>query len=70
MNQNKVTDMATRLLKRYGDRAFEVSMPDEASYILMRATLLKMGRETGPDGEFFVVKVSPSPLLEVNSPAH
>ena len=57
MTQAESTDMATRLLASYGDRAFEVSMPDEASYDQMRTTFDRLGRATGPDGEFFVIKV-------------
>lgn len=59
MTQIEATDMATQLLATYGHRAFEISMPDKASYELMRSTFLTMGRESGPDGEFFVVKVFP-----------
>jgi hypothetical protein len=51
--------MATQLLTSYGNRAFEVSMPDEESYNQMRSTFAQLGRQTGPDGEFFVIKVFP-----------
>jgi hypothetical protein len=60
MTQEESTNMATQLLAAYGDRAFEVSMPDEASYDQMRATIKALGREALPDGEFFVVTV-PAP---------
>lgn len=60
MTENEAMDMATQLLSRYGDRAFEISMPDEASYILMRETFARLGRKSGPDGEFYVVKVAPA----------
>jgi len=59
MTEKEATDMATQLLTTYGSRGFEVSMPDQASYDLMRTTLASMGRPTGPDGEFFVIKVDP-----------
>ena len=58
--QQESNDMAMRLLASYGDRAFEVSMPDEASYDQMRETLAGLGRPTGPDGESFVIKVAPT----------
>ncbi|CAN5603208.1 hypothetical protein BH11ARM2_BH11ARM2_32040 [soil metagenome] len=58
MNQTEATEMATSLLTTYGDRPFEISMPDKAEYDQMRATFLRLGRPTGPDGEFFVIKVS------------
>ena len=32
-------------------------MPDSASYDQMRKTFARLGRTTGPDGEFFVIKV-------------
>jgi len=57
MTQKESTDMATKLLATYDDRAFEISMPDKASYDQMRQTLAGLGRPTGPDGEFFVIKV-------------
>jgi hypothetical protein len=60
MTQIEATDMATQLLATYGLRGFEISMPDKVSYDIMRATLLDMGRESGPDGEFFVIKVFPA----------
>jgi len=60
MTQIEATDMATQLLATYGLRGFEISMPDEASYGIMRETLLKMGRESGPDGEFYVIRVFPA----------
>ena len=60
MTQQEATNMATQLLAAYGTRGFEVSMPDQADYDLMRATLAHLGRETGPDGEFFVIKVTPA----------
>ena len=59
MTDREATDMATKLLTSYGDRAFEISMPDKAGYDLMRTTFARLGRPTGPDGEFFVVKVFP-----------
>ena len=51
--------MATQLLESYRERAFEISMPDAPSYELMRKTFADLGRQTGPDGEFFVIKVFP-----------
>ncbi len=60
MTEKEATDMATQLLSSYRDRAFEISMPDQASYDLMRSTFARMGRNTGPDGEFFVIKVFPT----------
>lgn len=57
MTQQEATNMATQLLATYQERAFEISMPDEPSYDLMRATFAGLGRPTGPDGEFFVIKV-------------
>jgi hypothetical protein len=59
MTETEATEMATQLLSSYGDRAFEISMPDEHDYSIMRAALARLGRTTGPDGEFFVVKVFP-----------
>lgn len=60
MNEKEAFDMAKHLLETYGDRGFDVSMPDEAEYGLMRTAFDRLGRETGPDGEFFVVKVAPA----------
>ncbi len=60
MTQSDATNMAIQLLSTYGDRAFEISMPDQSSYDLMRSTFAELGRETGPDGEFFVIKVFPT----------
>ncbi|MEZ0327581.1 MAG: hypothetical protein ACAH95_16905 [Fimbriimonas sp.] len=57
MTQKEATDMAVQLLATYPHRAFEISMPDKADYDLMRATLRRLGRKSGPDGEFFVIKV-------------
>jgi hypothetical protein len=59
MTEKEATDMATQLLSSYRHRGFEISMPDEESYNQMRATLARLGRDTGPDGEFFVIKVFP-----------
>jgi len=60
MTPQEATDMATQLLSTYAHRSFEISMPDEPSYTLMRSTLARLGRKTGPDGEFFVIKVAPA----------
>jgi hypothetical protein len=57
MTEVEASSLAEQLLDSHAERAFEISMPDEASYALMRMTFAKLGRETGPDGEFFVVKV-------------
>jgi hypothetical protein len=57
MTEIEAGDLARQLIKTYADRAFEISMPDGPSYELMRSTFAKLGRPTGPDGEFFVVKV-------------
>ena len=57
MTEKEAKDMAKQLLSTYAEQAFEISMPDEASYRLMRATFAGLGRSTGPDGEFFVIKV-------------
>lgn len=58
MTETEATDMAARLLASYGERAFEISMPDEASYDLMRAAFTRLGRMNGPGGEFFIIKVA------------
>jgi hypothetical protein len=58
MTQQEATDMATELLGRYPTRGFDISMPDRESYNLMRTTINSLGREAGPDGDFFVVRVS------------
>ncbi len=57
MTEKEATDMATQLISTYNHRPFEISMPDAESYALMRKTFGDLGRETGPDGEFFVIKV-------------
>jgi hypothetical protein len=49
--------LAKKLIDSYADRAFEISMPDQSSYEFMRGAFSRLGRSTGPDGEFFVVKV-------------
>ena len=60
MTQQEATEMATQLLQTYGERAFEISMPDEDSYNLMRTTFFDLGRLTGPDGEFHIIRVYPA----------
>jgi hypothetical protein len=60
MTQQEATEMATQLLATYGERAFEISMPDEESYVLMRKTFLTLGRLSGPDGEFHIIRVYPA----------
>lgn len=62
MTQTEVTDMATKLLETYPHQPFEISMPDKDSYDMMRATLTRFGRGSGPDGEFFIVKVFASAI--------
>jgi|GEM_PF-6285337 len=62
MTQKESTDMAEQLLATYGHRAFEISMPDHESYLQMRSTFDRLGRATGPDGAFFVVKVFAQPV--------
>lgn len=57
MTKQEATDMAVQLLNTYEGRGFEISMPDQDSYDLMRETLAGLGRQSGPDGEFFVIKV-------------
>lgn len=62
MEQNQITkqeatNLAAQLLKTYQNRGFEISMPDQSSYDLMRETLARLGRQSGPDGEFFVIRV-------------
>lgn len=57
MNEIEANELAKHLVETYADRAFEISMADAPSYTLMRGAFAKLGRETGPDGEFFVVKV-------------
>ena len=57
MTQQEANDMATQLLGSFGAKPFEISMPDRAGYEMMRSTFASLGRETGPDGEFFIVKV-------------
>ena len=59
MTEIKAMDLATDLLKTYGDQGFEVSMPDKESYDLMRSTFARLGRTSGPDGEFFIIKIFP-----------
>jgi hypothetical protein len=59
MTELEATEMATQLLGSYKDRGFDISMPDQESYDLMRRTFARLGRDSGPDGEFFVIKVSP-----------
>jgi hypothetical protein len=59
MTETKAMEMANHLLATYADRAFEISMPDQESYDMMRAMFARLGRSTGPDGEFFVIKVFP-----------
>jgi hypothetical protein len=57
MTQKEADKMAGQLLATYPDTAFEISMPDKQGYEMMMATIARLGRSTGPDGEFFVVKV-------------
>lgn len=57
MTQTEASKLATQLIGSYADRAFEISMPDKPSYEIMRKAFAELGRATGPDGEFFVVKV-------------
>ena len=60
MTQENATELATELLKTHGMNGFEISMPDKEGYNLMRATLAGLGRPSGPDGEFYVVRVPPA----------
>jgi spore maturation protein SpmB len=60
MTEQEATKMAGNLLSSYGENGFEISMPDQASYSMMRRTFQRLGRSTGPDGEFFVIKVFPA----------
>jgi len=64
MTQTEVTDMATQLLETYPSRPFEISMPDKESYDMMRDTLTRLGRSSGPDGEFYIVKVFASSISQ------
>jgi hypothetical protein len=57
MDEQEATTMAKKLMTDYPTQAFEISMPDRPSYDLMRSVFKTLGRPTGPDGEFFVVKV-------------
>lgn len=59
MTQKEATDMATQLIDSYGGKAFEISMPDKQSYDLMRTTFSGLGRDSGPDGEFLIIKIAP-----------
>jgi hypothetical protein len=58
MTNKEVTDLAIKLIAQYPHRSFDISMADQADYDLMRATLARLGRKSGPDGEFFVVRVA------------
>lgn len=57
MNNTEATALAKQLIESNGNLPFEISMPDRASYEQMREIFASLGRPTGPDGEFFVVKV-------------
>lgn len=57
MTEQEAKDMAKQLLTQHGDRGFDVSMADRVDCDLMRTAFDRMGRETGTNGEFFVVKV-------------
>ncbi|RYG26534.1 hypothetical protein EON82_02960 [bacterium] len=52
--------MAKRLLTQYGDRGFDVSMGNRYDCDLIREAFIALGRESGPDGDFFVVRVGPA----------
>jgi hypothetical protein len=58
MTETEANELAQKLIETYPERAFEISMPDESGYQAMRTAFAKAGRETAPDGEFFVVRVS------------
>jgi hypothetical protein len=57
MTNQEATDLALQLIAQYPDRGFDVSMADQADYDLMRATFTRLGRKSGPDGDFFIVRV-------------
>lgn len=57
MTEIEASKLAGQLIESYAGRAFEISMPDQSSYNFMRSAFAKLGRPTGPDGEFFVIKV-------------
>jgi len=57
LTEVEASKLACDMIATFGKRAFEISMPDKESYELMRKTFARLGRPTGPDGEFFVVKV-------------
>lgn len=59
MTESEARTMAKNLISSYGDRGFEISMPDQSGYDLLRIAFAALGRPTGPDGEFFVITVFP-----------
>jgi len=61
MTEDEAIDLATQLLLANGNSAFDVSMPDQQDYDLMRTTFDRLGHPTGPDGDFFVVRVFARP---------
>lgn len=65
MTQHEASTMATELLRAYGDRGFEISLPDKEAYDLMRQTFRNLGRDAGPDGEFLILKVGASTAVTV-----
>lgn len=59
MTKNEASEMAQSLLKQYGQSDFEVSLGNAEDYTLVDEAFKALSCRTGPDGEFFVLKVYP-----------
>lgn len=60
MNREEADRLAANLLAMHGEEeSFEVSLGDEHDYLMLEAAFARLRCRTGPDGEFFRLKVYP-----------
>jgi hypothetical protein len=57
MTEQEVNELATQLLATYGDRGFQISMPDETSLGQMATALTRMGHQTVPGADPLLLRV-------------
>ena len=57
IDRNQATDTAQKLLKQYGQSAFEIPLENAEDYEMMHKTFSDLGCATERDGESFVLRV-------------
>lgn len=58
MTEQAATNLATSLLATYGYRTFELSMSSGVESYRMKTASIRLGRDTGPVGDYFMFRVS------------